>query len=160
MTVMYFPAERAVFAVDFIFPGTTPPVWGEYDWTPLREWIASIKTVEALDFDILIPGHGRRLGNKADVVANREFLEDLSAAVSKGIAEGKSLDELKKTVTLEKYSMWPNLATARLSNIENAYTICGTIHKAPYAHRSRRMASRSESTRPSALKKRSSGKRR
>jgi glyoxylase-like metal-dependent hydrolase (beta-lactamase superfamily II) len=25
-TVMYFPAERAVFAVDFIFPGTAPPV--------------------------------------------------------------------------------------------------------------------------------------
>jgi len=121
MTVMYFPAERAVFAVDFIFPGTTPPVWGEYDWTPLREWIASIKAVEALDFDILIPGHGRRLGTRADVVANREFLEDLSAAVSKGIAEGQTLDELKRTVTLEKYSMWPNLATARLSNIEHAY---------------------------------------
>jgi glyoxylase-like metal-dependent hydrolase (beta-lactamase superfamily II) len=78
MTVMYFPAERAVLAVDFIFPGTTPPVWAEYDWTPLREWIASIKTVEALDFDILIPGHGRRLGTRADVVANREFLEDVS----------------------------------------------------------------------------------
>ena len=121
MTVVYFPAEKAVMAVDFIFPGTTPPVWGEYDWTPLREWIASIKLVETLDFDTLIPGHGRRLGSRADVVANREFLEDLSAAVSKGIADGKSLDELKRTITLEKYSMWANLATARLSNIENAY---------------------------------------
>ena len=121
MTVMYFPAERAVLAVDFIFPGTTPPVWAEYDWTPLREWIASIKAVEALDFDILIPGHGRRLGTRADVVANREFLEDVLAAVSKGIAEGKSLEELKRTVTLEKYAMWPNLATGRLSHIEHAY---------------------------------------
>lgn len=121
MTVVYFPAERAVFAVDFIFPGTTPPVWAEYDWTPLREWIASIKTVEALDFDIFIPGHGRRLGTKADVETNRQFLEDVLAAVSKGIAQNKSLDDLKRTVTLEKYAMWPNLATARLSHIEHAY---------------------------------------
>lgn len=121
MTVVYFPAERAVFAVDFIFPGTTPPVWAEYDWTPLREWIASIKTVEALDFDTIIAGHGRRLGTKADVVANREFLEDVSAAVSKGMSEGKSLDELKRTITLEKYGSWPNLPTARLTHIEEAY---------------------------------------
>jgi glyoxylase-like metal-dependent hydrolase (beta-lactamase superfamily II) len=121
MTVVYFPAERAVLAVDFIFPGTTPPVWGEYDWTPLREWIASIKTVEALDFDTLIAGHGARLGTKADAVSNREFLEDLSAAVSKGMAEGKSLDELKRTITLQKYAKWPNLATALPTNIEEAY---------------------------------------
>jgi glyoxylase-like metal-dependent hydrolase (beta-lactamase superfamily II) len=121
MTVVYFPAERAVLAVDFIFPGTTPPVWGAYDWTPLREWIASIKTVEALDFDTLIAGHGARLGTRADVGANREFLEDLSAAVSKGIAEGKSLDEIKPTVKLEKYSMWPNLSTSLPNVIEQAY---------------------------------------
>jgi glyoxylase-like metal-dependent hydrolase (beta-lactamase superfamily II) len=121
MTVVYFPAERAVLAVDFIFPGTTPPVWGAYDWTPLREWIASIKTVEALDFDTLIAGHGARLGTRADVLANREFLEDLSAAVSKGIAEGKSLDEIKRTVKLEKYSMWPNLNASLPNVIEQAY---------------------------------------
>jgi glyoxylase-like metal-dependent hydrolase (beta-lactamase superfamily II) len=121
MTVVYFPAERAVLAVDFIFPGTTPPVWGEYDWTPLREWIASIKTVEALDFDTLIAGHGARLGTRADVVANREFLEDLSAAVSKGIAEGKSLDEIKRTVRLEKYAKWPNLGASLPNVIEEAY---------------------------------------
>src|ERR1700733_9845425 len=121
MTVVYFPAEKAVLAVDFIFPGTTPPVWGAYDWTPLREWIASIKLVETLDFDTLIAGHGARLGTRADVVANREFLEDLSAAVSKGIAEGKSLDEIKRTVTLEKYAKWPNLAASLPNIIEQAY---------------------------------------
>jgi glyoxylase-like metal-dependent hydrolase (beta-lactamase superfamily II) len=120
MTVMYFPAERAVFAVDFIYPATTPGVWAEYDWTPLREWIASIRIVEALDFDTILPGHGRP-GTKADVSANREFLEDVSAAVSKGIAEGKSLDELKKTETLEKYAKWSNFATARANHIEQAY---------------------------------------
>jgi glyoxylase-like metal-dependent hydrolase (beta-lactamase superfamily II) len=122
MTVMYFPAERAVFAVDFIYPGSSPNVQpsSAYDWTPLREWIASIKAVEALDFDTILPGHGRP-GTKADVVMNREFLEDIAAAVAKGITDGRSLDELKKTITLDKYSAWPNFATARPNHIEAAY---------------------------------------
>ena len=123
MTVMYFPAERAVFAVDFIYPGTSPNVQAAsaYDWTPLRDWIASIRAVEALDIDTILPGHGRP-GTKADVTMNREFLEDISAAVSRGIAEGRTLEELKKSVTLDKYNVWPNFATARPNHIEAAYT--------------------------------------
>ncbi len=120
MTVLYFPAERAVFEVDIVFPKTTPGVWADYDWTPLRDWIASIKAIETLDFDVVLPGHGRP-GTKADVVANREFLEDVAAAVSKGIADGKSLDELKQTVTLDKYKDWPGFATGRVAHIEAAY---------------------------------------
>jgi glyoxylase-like metal-dependent hydrolase (beta-lactamase superfamily II) len=122
MTVMYFPVERAVFAVDFIYPGTMPNTRANsaYDWMPLREWIASIETVEAFDFETFLGGHGRP-GTKAEVTRNREFLEDISAAVSRGIAEGKTLDELKKTVTLDKYSAWPNFATARLDHVEAAF---------------------------------------
>jgi len=41
--------------------------------------------------------------------------------VSKGIADGKSLDEIKRTVTLQKYSMWPNLAASLPNVIEQAY---------------------------------------
>jgi hypothetical protein len=34
MTVMYFQAERAIFAVDFIYPGTSPNVHANsaFDW--------------------------------------------------------------------------------------------------------------------------------
>jgi glyoxylase-like metal-dependent hydrolase (beta-lactamase superfamily II) len=122
MTVMYFPAERAVFAVDFIYPGTTPNTraTSAYDWTPLREWVASLRAVEALDFDTILPGHGR-IGTRAEVTMNREFLEDISAAVSKALAAGQSLDEMKTAITLDKYGAWPNFANARAAHIEAAY---------------------------------------
>ena len=120
MTVIYFPKERAAFAVDFIYPGTTPGAWGMYDGTPMSDWIASIKKVEELPFDLLLPGHGTP-GKKADVTANRKFLEDLSVAVRQGILEGRDLDELKKSVTLTTYASWPNFATGRVNNIEQAY---------------------------------------
>jgi len=120
MTVLYFPAERAAFGVDFISPGTAPGVSADYDGTPLSDWIASIKAVEALDIDVFLPGHGRQ-GTKADVTANRQFLEEVAAAVQLGLQEGRSLDDLKKMVTLEKYASWPNFATARPNHIEAAY---------------------------------------
>ena len=55
------------------------------------------------------------------MTANRKFLEDVSAAVRQGILEGRDLDELKKTVTLDAYAKWPNFATGRTSHIEQAY---------------------------------------
>ena len=120
MTAIYFPAERAAFGVDFIYPGTTPGVWADYDWTPLSDWVASIKAVEALDIDTFLPGHGRQ-GTKADVAANRQFLEDLVAGVQQGILEGKKPDDLKKSLTLDAYAKWANFATARPNHIEATY---------------------------------------
>jgi glyoxylase-like metal-dependent hydrolase (beta-lactamase superfamily II) len=120
MTVILFPAERAAFGVDFISPGTTPGVSGDYDFTPLSEWVASIKAVESLDIDTFLPGHGRP-GTKADVSANRQFLEDVAAAVQQGILEGRSADDLKKSLTLPAYAKWPNFATGRLNHIDAAY---------------------------------------
>jgi glyoxylase-like metal-dependent hydrolase (beta-lactamase superfamily II) len=120
MTVIYFPAERVAFAVDFVYPGTTPGVWASYDGTPMSEWVASLKSVEELNMDVLLPGHGNR-GTKADVTANRKFLEDVAAAVRQGILEGRELDELKKSITLPAYASWPNFATGRVSHIEQAY---------------------------------------
>jgi glyoxylase-like metal-dependent hydrolase (beta-lactamase superfamily II) len=121
MTVVYFPAERAAFGVDFISPGTAPGASGDYDGTPLTEWVASIRAVEALEIDTFLPGHGRQ-GTKAEVAANRQFLEDVAAGVQHGLLEGRTLDELKKSLALDAYANWPNFATTgRSANIESAF---------------------------------------
>src|SRR5262245_6940075 len=128
-TVLYFPAERVVFATEFIsdvaLPATSSPLsfpsaCGPFDGSPLSEWIRSYRTVEALDFDIFAGGHGA-LGTKADVTANRQFFEDLVAAVSAGMAQGKSLAELQQTITLEKYRDWAGYAARRAPTIESAF---------------------------------------
>ena len=126
-TVMYFPAERVVFATEFLADAlvttsmrSMPSACGAFDGHPLAEWIRSYRTVEALDFDILAPGHGA-LFRKADVTEARQFFEDLRGEVSAGMAAGKSLDELKKTITLEKYKDWAYFARLREANIAAAY---------------------------------------
>jgi glyoxylase-like metal-dependent hydrolase (beta-lactamase superfamily II) len=126
-TVMLFPAERVLFATEFLADAlvtddihSLPSACGPFDGSPLAEWIKSYRTVEALDFDVLAPGHGA-LFQKSDVTDTRVYFEDLVAAVSAGMAEGKSLAELKETVLLEGYEEWANYERLRADNIEAAY---------------------------------------
>ena len=128
-TVLYFPAERVVFATEFIsdvaLPATGSPLsfpsaCGPFDGSPLSEWIRSYRTVEALDFDIFAGGHGA-LATKADVTANRVFFEELVAAVSSGMAQGKSLAELQQSLMFEKYKDWSGYAARRAPTIDSAY---------------------------------------
>ena len=58
---------------------------------------------EALDFDIFAGGHGALWRRKQDVTANRVFFEEPVASVSAETAQGKSLEELQKSLLFEKY---------------------------------------------------------
>jgi glyoxylase-like metal-dependent hydrolase (beta-lactamase superfamily II) len=127
-TVMLFPAERVLFATEFLADAlvtgdihSLPSACGPFDGNPLAEWIKSYRTVETLDFDVLAGGHGGTLFTKADVTATRVYFEDLVAAVSAGIAAGQSLDDLKKSVLLEEYRGWVNYERLRANNVEAAY---------------------------------------
>ena len=127
-TVMLFPAERVAFATEFLADAlvandirSLPSACGPFDGNPLAEWIKSYRSVEALDFDVLATGHGAPLFTKADVTTTRDYFEDLVSEVSAGIEAGKSLDELKQSVRLEKYKTWANYERLRSYNVEAAY---------------------------------------
>lgn len=127
-TVMLFPAERAAFATEFIAdalvasnPRSLPSACGPFDGNPLAEWIESYRTVEALDFDVMITGHGSMTVDKALIRETREFFEHLRDEVSAGMAAGLSLEELKERVRLEPYKDWANYERLRAYNVEAAY---------------------------------------
>lgn len=116
--VMHFPAERAIFAVDFISIDRLPYQTLGDAYVP--EWIASLKTLEALDIDIVQPGHGKT-GTRADVTEHREYVEALYEAVLTASREGKTLDEMKQSIMLKKYTYFDNYDTWRIPNIEGMY---------------------------------------
>ena len=103
MIVMHFPDERALFAVDFILVKRLP--FRTLSGAAIPGWIDSIKAVEAMDFDILVPGHGA-VGTKSGAADHRQYFEDLVAAVQDGMNAGKSLDALKQDISLPKYASW------------------------------------------------------
>jgi glyoxylase-like metal-dependent hydrolase (beta-lactamase superfamily II) len=136
-TVMVFPGERAVFATEFIVdalvagnPRSLPSACGPFDGSPLDEWIRSYRAVEALDFDVLVPGHGPELVDKALVRETREYFEDLRNQVAAGMAAGQTLEQLKASVLLERYKDWANFQL-RAYNVEAAYRNLTTLEKNP-----------------------------
>ncbi len=103
MIVMRFPAERTLFTVDFISVKRLPYKTLSDAYFP--DWIEAIKRVEAMDFDVLAPGHGP-LGSKADARDHRRYFEDLYATVLAAARTGQSPDQMKQSIRLEKYSGW------------------------------------------------------
>ena len=116
--VVLLPQEKLLFAVDFI-PVDTVAYRALPDGYP-DDWIESLKQVERLDFDTLVPGHGK-VGRKEQVRLFREYLEDLRAAVLAQVQKGAGLEEAKKAVQLPKYESWQRYADWFPENVEGMY---------------------------------------
>lgn len=116
--VMRFPKERILFAVDFIPVNSVG--FRDFPDAYLADWIDSLKRVEAMDFDTLVPGHGG-LGTKDDVAKYRVYMEMLRDSVLAGARAGKSLDELKQSIKLEPFKDWFGYDNWFQLNIEGMY---------------------------------------
>ncbi len=116
--VMRFPRERLLFAVDFI--PVEMVAFRDFPTAWVEDWIDSLARVEALDFDILVPGHGQ-VGRKEHVTMFRQYLEDLRGEVVRLAREGKSLDEMKQLITLPKYRQWGRYDEWFPLNVEGMY---------------------------------------
>lgn len=116
--VVLLPQDRLLFAVDFI-PVETVAYRTLADGYP-DEWIDSLRQVEGLEFDTLVPGHGK-IGTREHVRMFRGYLQDLRAAVQEQVQKGVSIEEAKKNVQLPKYEQWARYADWFPENIEGMY---------------------------------------
>ncbi|MBA5866849.1 MAG: MBL fold metallo-hydrolase [Nitrospira sp. CR1.3] len=116
--VVLLPENKLLFAVDFIPVETVAYRTMRSDYPD--DWIESLKQVEQLDFEALVPGHGR-VGKKEHARMFRGYLEDLRAAVNEHVQKGASLEEVKKTVQLPKYEQWQRYADWFPENVEGMY---------------------------------------
>lgn len=116
--VVLLPRDKLLFAVDFI-PIETVAYRALPDSYP-DDWIESLKQVEQLDFDMLVPGHGT-IGRKEHVRLFREYLEALRFAVGEQLGNGASLEEAKQAVRLARYERWYGYADWLAENVEGMY---------------------------------------
>ena len=116
--VMRLPKQKLIFAVDFI-PIEAVNFRNMPDSWPI-EWEDSLKTVLAMDWERLIPGHPYkgRLGTKDDVRNLLGFMQELSAEVKQAAEQGKCTDTAMKEVKLDKYQTWLSYGQYLAGNIE------------------------------------------
>lgn len=108
--VMLLPKERIVFAVDWATPGNaiSPLAYGDAD---LPEWREGLRRLAALDWDRMIGGHGPRLGTKADVQMQIDFMGDAEAQARELADAGRCNAEGRAAVAVPaKFNGYANTA--------------------------------------------------
>lgn len=107
--------DNVAFVVDAV--SAKRLFYRDFPGANVDHWINQVKTVAALDFDHLIGGHGP-VGVKNDVKQGLVYLQELRAEVMKGLKNGKSVDQLKASVKMEKYKNWGSYDNWRALNVE------------------------------------------
>jgi glyoxylase-like metal-dependent hydrolase (beta-lactamase superfamily II) len=120
LTALYFPAERVLFGVDVVAVKTVPGSNTLANGAPIAEYVNALKVVEAIDFDIVAPGHGP-MGKKADIAEHRQYYEKLGARVAAGINAGQTLEQIQAAKILDEYKDWIEYDEDNDINIANAY---------------------------------------
>ena len=102
-TMVFLPEERIVFTGDFFVgsPGANGlPYMGDGF---VGEWPASLDGLKALDFDVIVPGHGAPLRDRSQIDDLQAYLRDLWAQASKLRAEGLSAEEAAARIDLSAH---------------------------------------------------------
>ncbi len=115
LIAMVVRPDQVAFVVDAV--SSKRLFYRDFPGSNVDHWIEQVKKVNALDFDILIGGHGP-LGVKRDVGEGLAYLREMRAAVLKGLKAGKTVDELKASVKMEKYKNWGSYDQWRELNVQ------------------------------------------
>jgi len=120
MTVLIFPAERVLFGVDFVNVKSVPGTNTLANGAPIADYVNALKVVEALDFDIVAPGHGP-MGKKADIPEHREYYEKIGVRVAAGIKAGQTLEQIQAAKIMDEYKDWIEYDEDNDINIANVH---------------------------------------
>ncbi|NVK41035.1 MAG: MBL fold metallo-hydrolase [Oceanospirillaceae bacterium] len=124
LAVMRLPEEKILFVVDIVTPRRVA-FRGMPDFWP-DEWIRTLKEIEKMDVDYVISAHGPQSQPPIDpasvITEQREYLEDLMAAVKEAMDSGMhSPDALRENIKLPKYQKWRSYDQWLPMNIERIW---------------------------------------
>ncbi|MGH8769016.1 MAG: MBL fold metallo-hydrolase [Burkholderiales bacterium] len=122
MVVMRVPKERILHTIDVVTPGRIVFLFMP-DFLP-QDWIKALRKWEQLDYDRIIPGHGPASAPKSAVVEQRQYLEDLGAAVAEGSKRAGNpfaFDQITEHVKNDlrpKYGKWDQFDNWMMLNVQ------------------------------------------
>ena len=96
--VVYLPQEKVLISGDLLTGGLPFP----RDSYPV-EWVSTFRAMAGLEFDKVIPGHGRVQPGKEHLELVTSVFESLVQQVRDAVDKGMSLEDTKRAVTLEEF---------------------------------------------------------
>ena len=122
-TAVYVPEEKVLFTSDNVVRGTMPFI------TPQAkpfEWIESLKRMQQLDINVLVPGHGG-ICDKSYLGEMISDIERWIKVVSEAFTAGMSLEEAQAKIDMvSRYTQSPSperLAQTQRMNIARVYEV-------------------------------------
>ncbi len=115
LIAMIVRPDNIAFVVDAV--SSKRLFYRDFPGANVDHWIRQVKKIDSLDFERMIGGHGP-VGVKADVGEGIAYLQTLRAEVLRGLRAGKTVDELKKSVKMQKYRDWLAYDMWRELNVE------------------------------------------
>jgi cyclase len=94
-TYVYLPKEKILITGDVLVSPVPFAVGGSYP----QEWIKTLKELNALDVNTIIPGHGDAEHDKAYLQQNLKLFEHVLADVKDSKAKGLTLEQTKAALT-------------------------------------------------------------
>lgn len=101
--IVHLPKERILIAGDIV----TRPI--PYGFTHAGAWLETLRRLQDIDFDVLIPGHGPVLrGAEADEYVRHlvSFAEAVIEGVDAAVADGLSEEETIERVDVSESARW------------------------------------------------------
>ncbi len=126
-TIIFLDQLRTVITGDLVFNKKIPYMADAY----IDEWIESLKYIQFLKNETVIPGHGP-IGGRPTIIAMKHYLMDLKENVLEQLKDKKSLEETQNAVEpilREKYKDWKKLDWIK-GNIERAWLEYSSKEKA------------------------------
>ncbi len=99
--LVHSPADRVVYSGDILFIEGTPIVWEG----PFENWIRACRRIEAMDVDVVVPGHGP-LTNPGGAAAVREYLAYVKQQARQRFDAGLSAADAARDIELGDYAGW------------------------------------------------------
>jgi glyoxylase-like metal-dependent hydrolase (beta-lactamase superfamily II) len=93
--------DRVVFTGDILFIEGTPIMWQG----PVDNWIRACERIEAMDVDVVVPGHGPVI-EPSGAAAVREYLAYIRDEARKRFDAGLPVAEAAKDIALGDYASW------------------------------------------------------
>lgn len=97
--VVFLPTERVLITGDLLTEGL--PYMG--DSFPV-DWVETLEALKALDFDHVLPGHGKVFQGKEKLSHLQEYLRDLWIEASKARGRGQSAERAAQEIDLSHHA--------------------------------------------------------
>jgi glyoxylase-like metal-dependent hydrolase (beta-lactamase superfamily II) len=123
-TTLYLPAEKILFTGDLL----VAPIPYAFNSYPLR-WIESLKELDHLDAQMILPGHGDPQHDKKYLELVLSSMEFIVGQVQRAAALGKSLEEIQKSVKIDAADQFTHGDAHRTAELQ-AYFIGPLIERA------------------------------